>query len=136
MEDKNIKGALETISKELGGSYTEYSDDTIIVTLPLSEGRFQSVKGLITEKENGHMLFFTSTVCRLHEHQQVNFREMLEYNFKLDYARITITDEDYLEVMAGIKYELCTPAEVKQLVLEVARSADKLEYQITGTDVH
>jgi hypothetical protein len=136
MEDKNIKSYLDNMAKQLGGSYTEYSDDTVIVTLSLNEGRFQSVKGLITEKENGHMLFFTSTICRLHEHPEVDFRKMLEYNFKLDYARITITDEDYLEVMAGIKYELCTPDEVKQMVMEVARAADKLEYQITGTDVH
>lgn len=136
MEDKNIKGYLEKLAQELNGNFTEYSDDTVIVTLPLDEGRFQSVRGLISERESGLMLVFTSTICRLHEYPDVDFRKMLEMNYELGYSKITITDEDYLELMTAIKYELATPAEVKYMILEIAGTADKLEFEITGKDVH
>lgn len=136
MQDNNVKGHLKKLAEELDGNYTEYSDDTIIVTLPLEEGRFQSVRGLITEKDEKPMLIFTSTICRLHEYPDVDFRKMLEMNYELGYSKITITDEDYLELMTAIKYDLATPEEIRYMITEVANTADKLEFEITGKDVH
>lgn len=136
MQEKNVKGYLENLAHEMNGNYTEYSDDTIIITLPLDEGRFQSVRGLIIEKESGLMLIFTSTICRLHEYPDVDFRKMLEMNFELGYSKITITDEDYLELMTAIKYDLVTPEELRYMISEVIQTADKLELEITGKDVH
>ncbi|NJL13693.1 MAG: YbjN domain-containing protein [Microscillaceae bacterium] len=137
MEDKNVKGYLETLAQEMNGNYTEYSDDTVILTVPLEEGRFQSIRGIITEKDSGLMLILTSTICRLHEYPNVvDFRRMLEMNYELGYAKITITDEDYLELMAAIKYELATPGEIRYMINEVAATADRLEFEITGDDQH
>jgi hypothetical protein len=136
MEDKNVKGYLSKLAEELNGNYTEYSDDTVIVTLPLEEGRFQSIRGLITQKDSGLMLVLTSTICRLHEYPDVDFRRMLEFNYDLGYSKITITDEDYLELMTSIKYDLATPDELRYMLNEVAVTADKLEFEITGKDVH
>ncbi|GAB4401110.1 MAG: hypothetical protein OHK0053_23410 [Microscillaceae bacterium] len=137
MEDKNVKGYLETLAQEMNGNYTEYSDDTVILTVPLEEGRFQSIRGIITEKDSGLMLILTSTICRLHEYPNVvDFRRMLEMNYELGYAKITITDEDYLELMAAIKYELATPDEIRYMINEVATTADRLEFEITGDDQH
>lgn len=136
MEEKNVKGYLENLAHELNGNYTEYSDDTVILTLPLDEGRFQSIRGILTEREAGLMLIFTSTICRLHEFPDVNFRRMLEMNYELGYSKITITDEDYLELMTSIKYDLATEEEIKYMIHEIAETADKLEYEITGEDVH
>ena len=136
MKDNNVKGYLQQLAEEMDGNYTEYSDDTIIVTLPLEEGRFQSVRGLITERDSGLMLILTSTICRLHEYPDVDYRKMLEMNYELGYSKITITDEDYLELMTSIKYDLATPEEIKYMITEVALTADKLEFEITGKDVH
>lgn len=136
MQDKNVRGYLEQLAQEMNGNFTEYSDDTVIVTLPLEEGRFQSVRGLINERESGLMLIFTSTICRLHEYPDVDFRKMLEMNYDLGYSKITITDEDYLELMAAIKYELCSPEELRYMITEVVQTADRLELEITGKDVH
>ena len=136
MEDKNVKEYLENLAKDLNGNYTEYSDDTVIVTLPIDDGLFQSVRGLIIEKDTGLMLIITSTICRLHEYPEVDFRKMLEMNYELGYSKITITDEDYLELMSSIKYDLCTPEELKYMITEVAHTADKLEFDITGKDIH
>ena len=136
MKDNNVKGYLQQLAEEMDGNYTEYSDDTIIVTLPLEEGRFQSVRGLITERDSGLMLILTSTICRLHEYPDVDYRKMLEMNYELGYSKITITDEDYLELMTSIKYDLANPEEIKYMITEVAMTADKLEFEITGKDVH
>jgi hypothetical protein len=136
MEDKNVKSYLEALAQELNGNFTEYSDDTIIMTLPLDEGRFQSIRGLITEKESGLMLIFTSTICRLHEFPNVDFKRMLEMNYELGYSKITITDEDYLELMTSIRYDLANAEEIRYMINEIAQTADKLEFEITGQDVH
>lgn len=137
MEDKNIKGYLKKLAEELDGNYTEYSDDTVIVTMPIGDGRFQSIRGLISDKGSaGILLVFTSTICRIHEYPDINYKEILEINYDLGYSKIAITDEDYLELMASVKYDLVTPEEVKHMVNEVAHTADRLEFQITGKDVH
>jgi len=136
MEDKNVKSYLEALAQELNGNFTEYSDDTVIMTLPLDEGRFQSIRGLITEKESGLMLIFTSTICRLHEFPNVDFKRMLEMNYELGYSKITITDEDYLELMTSIRYDLANAEEIRYMINEIAQTADKLEFEITGQDVH
>jgi hypothetical protein len=136
MEEKNVKGYLEKLAQDLNGNYTEYSDDTVIITLPLDEGRFQSARGILLERDGGLMLTFTSTICRLHEYPDVDFRKMLEHNYDLGYSKITITDEDYLELMAAIKYDLVNPEELRYIITEVVQTADKLELEITGKDVH
>jgi hypothetical protein len=80
------------------------------------------------------MIVFTASVCRLHEYPNIDYRKLLEHNYDYGYAKITITDEDFLEVMAAIKYDLCTPDEVKYMVDEISHVADMLEKEITGTD--
>lgn len=135
MEGKNVQGYLKKLAEELSGSYTEFSDDTVILTIPLDDNRFQSVRGLIQEKKDaGVFLILSSKICRLHEHPDVDFRKMLERNYELGYSKITITDEDYLEVAVYMKYDLVTPEELSYMVQEVATTADKLEHEITGQD--
>ncbi|MCS6821514.1 MAG: hypothetical protein NZ551_06565 [Microscillaceae bacterium] len=139
MQDRNVKGYLKQIAEKLNGNYTEYTEDLVIITIPL-EGkpdRFQSVKALITEKEGQLRLIFTSTVCRIHEYPNIDFRHLLEENYDLIYAKICITDEDYLEVMSSINYDLCTLDELYYMILETVKKADALEAEVTeGKDVH
>ncbi|TAE68972.1 MAG: hypothetical protein EAZ85_13670 [Bacteroidetes bacterium] len=134
MEVKNLKSYFETVAKELDGNYTDFSDDTVIITLPVGDGRFHSVKGIIDEKKHGHMVVFTASVCRLHEHPTIDYKKMLEHNYDYGYAKITITDEDFLEVMAAIKYDLCSAEEMKFMIEEISHVADMLEKEITGLD--
>lgn len=136
MEGKNVQGYLKHLAEEMNGNYTEYSDDTVILTLPLEDSRFQSVRGLIQEKEAGLFLILSSTICRLHEFPDVDFRKMLEHNFDLGYSKITITDEDYLELAVYMKYDLVTAEELRYMLHEIATTADKLELEITGQDHH
>ena len=136
MEGKNVQGYLKHLAEELNGNYTEYSEDTVIITLPLADSRFQSVRGVIQEKNTGLFLILSSTICRLHEYPDVDFRKMLERNYDLGYSKITITDEDYLELAVYTKYDLVTADELRYMLLEVAETADQLEHEITGKDHH
>lgn len=136
MEGKNVQGYLKQLAEEMNANYTEYSDDTVIITFALEDTRFQSVRGVIKEKGSGLFLVLSSVICRLHEHPDVNFRKMLERNDDLEYSKITITDEDYLELSAHVKYDLVNPAELRYVLNEVALQADKLENEITGQDHH
>ena len=121
MEGKNVQGYLKHLAEEMNGNYTEYSDDTVILTLPLEDSLF---------------LILSSTICRLHEFPDVDFRKMLEHNFDLGYSKITITDEDYLELAVYMKYDLVTAEELRYMLHEIATTADKLELEITGQDHH
>jgi hypothetical protein len=136
MEGKNVQGYLKKLAEEMNGNYTEYSDDTVIITLALEDSRFQSVRGVIQEKGNALFLILSSTICRLHEYPDVDFRKMLERNYDLGYSKITITDEDYLELAVYTKYDLVNPEELRYMLNEIAVTADKLEHEITGQDHH
>ncbi len=136
MEGKNIQGYLKQLAEDMNASYTEYSDDTVIITFALEDARFQSVRGLIQEKSSGLFLILSSVICRLHEQPDVDFRKMLERNDDLEYSKITITDEDYLELTAHMRYDLVNPDELRYMLQEVATQADKLEHEITGKDHH
>lgn len=136
MEGKNVQGYLKQLAEEMNANYTEYSDDTVIITFALEDARFQSVRGIIQEKSSGLFLILSSTICRLHEQPDVDFRKMLERNDELEYSKITITDEDYLDLTAHMRYDLVNPAELRYMLNEIATTADKLENEITGQDHH
>lgn len=133
--NKNVQRYLEELADEVGGKYIEYSNDTVILTLPLNNGRYQNVKGYIIPRGDGIMLEFMSKVCRLSDTENINFEELLSLNHKLCYAK-TMIDAGYLEVAASTKYELCTYEQVRYMVFEVARAADELEKKLTGKDIY
>ncbi len=133
--DKDIQSYLKKMAAEMDASYIEYSDDTVILTLPITQGRFQSVKGFIIHKNDHIFLTFTSTICRLNEFPNVDYKKMLELNFDLCFSKITLED-NLLEVAASTIYEICTPEQVKAMLTEVAHTADSLEMELTGADSH
>lgn len=139
---KNIEQLLESSSITLHGQYTEYSDDTVIITVPVNkdENRFQSVKGYVadrqtTQGETTQMVMLSCTVCTLHDHPELDFKELLKKNYQMIYSKLTITDEDYLEVEAATRYEYATAQEVEAMIEEVAMRADQLKKEILGESV-
>lgn len=131
--DKDIQSYLKKMAAEIDASYIEYSDNTVILTLPITQGRFQSVKGFIIHKNDHVFLTFTSTICRLAEFPEIDFRKMLELNFDLCFSKITLED-NLLEVAASTMYDICTPEQVRSMLVEVANTADQLEMELTGAD--
>ncbi|EAY24256.1 hypothetical protein [Microscilla marina] len=136
---KNIEQLLESLSIELHGQYTEYSEDMVIITVPVNddESKFQSVKGYVADRktsqnETAQMVMLSSTVCTLHDHPELDFKELLKKNYYMIYSKLTITDEDYLEVEAATRYEYATAQEVEAMIEEVARKTEELKQELLG----
>lgn len=134
--DKHIKKYLQNLAEKIDGKYTDYTDDSIIFTLPLEDKRYQQIKGFLRDDEKGVFLQLCSKVCALKDVPELDFREMLMYNQKLVYGKTVITDDDFLEIFASVRYDLCTYEEVKTVLFEVGQHADQLEHELTGADVY
>lgn len=140
---ENIEHLLESLSLELHGKYTEFSDNTVILTVPVNkaETEFQSIKGYIADQNTylnqiTQMIILTGTVCTLHDHPELDFKELLKKNYTMVYSKITITDEDYLEVEAATCYEYATAEEVEAMIKEVAMTTQQLKKELVGVNTN
>lgn len=131
--NRNIQEYLKELAETTKGQYTQYSDDSVILTLPMGDGRYQNVKAFVHDTPDGIMLIFMSKVCHMDECTRVNTARLLELNAELVYAKMVL-DRGYYEVQANTKYELCTLEQVRFMVHEVAKTADSLEKEFTGED--
>ena len=134
---ENIEHLLESLSVELHGQYTEFSNDMVILTIPINEdeSEFQSVKGYIVDRttlkgETAQMVILTGSVCTLHDHPEIDLKELLKKNYQMIYSKITITDEDYLEIEAATRYEYATAEEVEAMIEEVAMRTQELKKEL------
>ena len=135
---ETIEKFLEELSVDLHGQLSEYSEDTVIITVPINvdETEFQGIKGSIIERVEGvHMVILTGTICTLHDHTELDFKDLLKKNYQMLYSKITITDEDYLEVEAATRYDYATAEEVEEMIKEVAVKTHELKEELLNTDV-
>jgi len=135
MKEEDIHDFFAELAGELDGIYLDYTESSGAMNLKLENGRTQSVKSFIKNKGDGKMIIFMSKVCQLSEHPDIDFRKMLELNHRMIYAKM-IVDGDFLEVEADARLELSNKEEIKFIIKEVAKVADKLELEITGQDVY
>lgn len=130
----DIAKTLEKIADELGGSFTEYSDNNLIVTVPTSDGRFQGITTYILEHEGKKVLEIASRVCDA-DMPGVDYRKLLVMNQELTYSKIVIFD-DYIQLAAEVLIDHINEVILKDIVEEVGHTADKIEFELTGKDVH
>lgn len=130
----DISKALQKIADELGGSFTEYSDNNLIITVPTNDGRFQGVTTYILEHEGKKVLEIASRVCDA-DLPGINYRELLVMNQELTYSKIVIFD-DYIQLAAEVLVEHINEVILKDIVEEIGHTADKIEFELTGKDVH
>ncbi|MEM6299341.1 MAG: hypothetical protein AAF740_11700, partial [Bacteroidota bacterium] len=131
--DKHIKHYLKNLAEEIDGKYTDYTDESVILTLPLDGGkRYQNVRCFLRNDEQGVFLTFNSKIVAL-KNIDVNLKDMLKRNTSFIYAKLVVTQEDeMLEMIASIRYDLCTYDEVRLVLFEIGQEADKLEDELTG----
>ncbi len=132
--DKHIKYYLRNLAEEIDGKYTDYTDESVILTLPLDEGkRYQNVRCFLRNDEQGVFLTFNSKVVAL-KGTTVDLKDLLKRNNKFIYAKLVVTEEEeeMLEMIASVRYDLCTYDEVRLVLFEIGREADKLEDELTG----
>jgi hypothetical protein len=130
----DIAKALQKIADELGGSFTEYSDNNLIVTVPTNDGRFQGITTYILEHDGKKVLEIASRVCEA-DLPGIDYRQLLVMNQELTYSKIVIFD-DYIQLAAEVLVEHINEVILKDIVDEVGHIADKIEFELTGKDVH
>lgn len=130
----DIVKTLQKIADELGGSFTEYSDNNLIVTVPTNNGRFQGIATYILEHNGKKVLEIASRVCEA-DMPGIDYRKLLVLNQELTYSKIVIFD-DYIQLAAEVIVDHINEVILKDIVDEVGHTADQIEFELTGKDVH
>jgi len=130
----DIAKALQKIANEMGGSFTEYSDNNLIVTVPTNDGRFQGITTYILEHDGKKVLEIASRVCEA-DFPGIDYRKLLVMNQELTYSKIVIFD-DYIQLAAEVLIEHINEVILKDIVEEIGHTADRIEFELTGKDVH
>lgn len=130
----DLKAFMRRYADEIGGEANEYSSEFIIVVIPVSGGRAQTVLTEVKTNElyNRKLITFTSKVCPAQN--DIDYRSLLSQTSFLNYSRFVIT-ENYLQVQAVAPFDGIGEAAIKEMLQEVANVADQFELKITGADV-
>lgn len=130
----DLKSTLRRYAEEIGGDYNEYSSDYMILIVPVSGGRAQTVLAEVKHNDlyNRKLVTFSSKVCPTQP--DIDYRSLLAQTSFLNYSRFVIL-ENYLQVQAVSAFDSVADATVREMVQEVANVADQFELKITGADV-
>jgi hypothetical protein len=123
---------MEEFAREIGGQYSLYDINKSVVIVPLKQNRFQAVMAI---ESNGHekgIYQFTSRICGYN--QKIDLKELLKNNVYLYYSKFFIDDE-VLRVMASASKDVSNEV-LKEMIMEVANTADEWENKLTGLDVN
>ncbi|HMJ67493.1 MAG TPA: hypothetical protein VK508_01290 [Cyclobacteriaceae bacterium] len=130
----DLRNFMRRYAEEIGGEYNEYAPEFIIIIVPVSGGRAQTVLGEVRQNDlyNRKLITFSSKVCPATT--EMDYRALLAQTSFLNYSRFVIL-ENYLQVQAVSAFENVNESTVKEMVQEVANVADQFELKITGADV-
>ncbi len=130
----DLRAFLNKYAAEIGGDYNEYSPELMIVIVPVSGGRAQTVTCEVRHSDlyNRKVIVFSSKICPAGP--DIDYRSLLSQTNFLSYSRFSIT-ENYLQVQAAADYDHIGESQLKEMLTEVANVADQFEMKITGADV-
>jgi hypothetical protein len=129
----DVSKSIESIADAMGGSFTEYSTENLIITVPVKGDRFQAVTTYQLVHDGKKVLELASRVCDA-DQPDVNYRHLLELNQELTYSKIVIFD-GFIQLAAEVVVEHITEDILKDIIAELATTADRIENEITGKDV-
>jgi hypothetical protein len=130
----DLRAAMRRYAEEIGGDYNEYSPEFVIIVVPVSGGRAQTVTSEVRNSDlfNRKVITFSSKICPAGP--DLDYRSLLAQSAYLTYSRFVIQD-NYLQVQAAGDHEHVGEVTVKEMMQEVANVADQFEMKITGADV-
>jgi hypothetical protein len=130
----DLRNFMGRYAEEIGGQYNEYSPEHIIIIVPVSGGRAQTVLADVRHNElyNRKLISFTSKVCPAQP--DMDYRSLLAQTNFLNYSRFVI-QETYVQVQAVAAFDSVSESSIKEMIQEVANVADQFELKITGADV-
>jgi hypothetical protein len=124
-----------SFADEIGGQYSEYDIEKSVIIVPLEENRFQAVlcQSRKIEDDDRKGLVFTSKVCEYSD--SIDLKELLKENYNFHFAKFIIVD-DVIKIEASALDGNVTHEMLKEMIVEVAKSADEWEFKLTGLDVN
>ncbi len=133
----NLVDYMQKLSDEINGRFLEYDALRSVIIVPLKENRFQAVLGTLSTLDDGHTqtITFTSKVCSYGN--EVDLKSFLTENKKLYYSKFSV-DNDFIKVEASVFVEFLNEGNkkfLKQMLIEVAETADAWESKLTGADI-
>lgn len=130
----DLRAFMRRYADEIGGEYNEYAPEFVIIIVPVSGGRAQTVVGEVRNNElyNRKLITISSKVCPAQI--DMDYRSLLSQTSFLNYSRFVII-ENYLQVQAVAAFDGIADSTIKEMVQEVANVADQFELKITGADV-
>ncbi len=135
MDHKAILEFLKTETKALEGTFIEYNESSVMLTVPVDDTRFQNVKGYLEDEGEELQISFMSKICKYEDYPNLDYQRILRENYRFKYSRIIIYNE-YIQLYATETYNRATLEHAKEMFLEVAKMADYLEHELTGEDFH
>lgn len=129
----NLDRIVENYAQEINGQVIHYTDKQSVIVIPLNNGRFQNVFGLVRYGKKYKILEFDSRVCDFSD--DINLSSLLENAQNFCFSRL-IKKDGYLEVAAAVVVKHSNENIIKDIIYEVATRADLLENYLTGKDIH
>ncbi|HBH21999.1 MAG TPA: hypothetical protein DDY13_01115 [Cytophagales bacterium] len=126
---------MENYAGEIGGQFSEYDKSKSVIIVPLKDTRYQAVLGLMkfNDQFNKTSIEFSSKVCPASD--DIDFRRLTMENARTCYAKFVLVD-DYIKVEGCAFLESIQEEGLKDIIQEVAQTADKWEFKMTGLDVN
>ena len=121
---------MEQLADLAGGSFSQYDDTTSVLIVPVGEHRIQTVYAY-DEGEQGIKII--SKACD--ENDVTPYEKLVRNNGSLSYSCIGIEDG-----LIYVKSRVLPGAEpgkaMKDMLLEIAETADNWELKLTDQDIH
>lgn len=133
----NLVAYMQNLSEEINGRFLEYDKTKSVIVVPLKDGRYQAVQGAVKTLDDGHTrtITFTSKVCSFGRY--LDLSPFLSENRNLYYSKFA-ADNEFVKVEASVFVEFLNSENrnfLKQMIIEVAETADAWESKLTGIDV-
>jgi len=129
-----LNNFMSLFADEIDGQYSEYNKEKAVIIVPLDQNRYQAVLGTTKKcEDNSTSVKFTSKVCEFHE--KIDLKELMKKNHNFVYGKFVLV-EGILKVEASGKMDNAVAEQLKEMIYEVASSADDWEYKLTGMDVN
>jgi len=125
---------MSQIADQINGQCTVYDPALVIIVVPVSGGRYQTVLGSIRVNElyNRKLYIIRSKICPVQG--DVNYTHLLEQSAHFFYSRFVIS-EGYVQVEAVAEADSVSVDAVREMIMEVANLADQYEMKLTGADI-
>ncbi|WP_258103363.1 hypothetical protein [Marinoscillum sp. MHG1-6] len=122
------------LAKDIKAEHTEYDANHSVFIVPLKGARFQTVIAQLLDhpKFNKKVVKVSTKICYTSE--DIDYPSVLAGSADFVHTRF-IVEDDLLKAEASFFFEAANEKIMKEMILEVANTADEWEFKITGKDV-